>query len=132
MNLKFKKVRYVFEHLNEFQSLVNHLATVKIALDAEIHALLVLSTLHDNWETFVMSVNNHAPNGVLSLSVVKDKMFNEETRMGLGNAQEQGSCQRVVVKVEGLMSVVNLMMVTEISLNQGRLENASTVERMVI
>ena len=77
VNLKYKEGRSVGEHLSEFQSLVNQLATVKMTLDDELQALLLLSSLPESWETLVVSLNNSAPNGVLSLSTIKDSMFNE-------------------------------------------------------
>lgn len=46
----------------------------------ESQVLLLLGSLPDNWETFVVTVSNFAPNGVLSMDNVKDNMINEETR----------------------------------------------------
>ena len=48
--------------------------------DDELQALLLLSSLPDSWETLVVSLSNFAPNGVLQLAMVKDNLFNEETR----------------------------------------------------
>ena len=59
---------------------MNQLAIVKMTLDDELQALLLLSSLPDSWETLVVSLNNCAPNSVLSLSTIKESMFNEETR----------------------------------------------------
>jgi hypothetical protein len=64
---------------------------VKVTLHEELHALLLLSTLLDNWETLVVSLNNPISNGVLLLSIVKDSMLNDETRRkdaGIENAQD--------------------------------------------
>ena len=76
----YKEVHSVAEHLSEFQSLVNQLATVKMVLDDELQVLMLLSYLPESWETLVVFFNNFAPNGVLSLCTVKYSMFNEETR----------------------------------------------------
>ena len=53
---------------------------MKLALDDEVQALLVLSSLPDSWETLVVSLSNLALNGVITMGMVKDSMFNEETR----------------------------------------------------
>ena len=48
--------------------------------DDESQVLLLLSSLPDNWETLVVSVNNSAPNGKLTLNMVTDRLQNEESR----------------------------------------------------
>ena len=56
----------------------------------ELQALLFLSSLPDNYENLVVSLNNSTPNDVLQLATVKDSLFNEESRrkdMGKDNAQ---------------------------------------------
>ena len=63
VNLKFKDGNSVAEHLSDFQSIVNQLATMKMNLDDEFQALLMLSYLLDSWETLVVSLSNSAPNG---------------------------------------------------------------------
>ena len=60
--------------------MVNQLATVKMVLDDELQALMLLNSLPESWETLMVSFKNSIPNGVLSLSIVKDSMFNEKTR----------------------------------------------------
>ena len=80
MNLKYKDGNSVVEHLRNFQELLNKLSTMKLELDDEVQALLLLSSLQDSWETLVVSLSNSVPNGVLIVNMVKDNMFNEETR----------------------------------------------------
>uniref|UniRef100_A0A2N9HS85 Integrase catalytic domain-containing protein n=1 Tax=Fagus sylvatica TaxID=28930 RepID=A0A2N9HS85_FAGSY len=53
---------------------------MNLVLDDELQALLLLSSLPDSWETLVVSLSNSTPNGVLQLAMVKDSLFNEETR----------------------------------------------------
>ena len=53
---------------------------MKLELDDEVHDLLLLSSLSDSWETLVVSLSNSAPNGVITINMVKDNMFNEEAR----------------------------------------------------
>ena len=52
------------------QNKANQLTTMKIILDDELQELLLLHYLPDSWETLVVSVNNSAPNGKLTLDMV--------------------------------------------------------------
>ncbi|KAM2660593.1 hypothetical protein EV2_022992 [Malus domestica] len=70
----------VAEHLNNFQNIINQLATMNMTIEDELQALLILGSLPDSWETFMVSVSNSAPNGVFTLDNVKNSMLNEETR----------------------------------------------------
>ena len=70
----------VAEHLSNFQGLLNELSTMKLELDDEVQTLLLLSSLPDNWETLVVSLSNSTSNGVITVNMVKDNMFNEEAR----------------------------------------------------
>ena len=67
----------VAEHLNNFQNIINQLATMKMTIEDELQALLLLGSLPDSWETFVVSISNSASNGVLTLDNVKNSMLNE-------------------------------------------------------
>ena len=78
VNLKLKSGKSVSEHLNDFQDIINKLTTMKVVLDDELQALFLLSSLPDSWETLVVTISNFAPDGVLSLDVIKDSMFNEK------------------------------------------------------
>ncbi|CAA2968253.1 retrovirus-related Pol poly from transposon TNT 1-94, partial [Olea europaea subsp. europaea] len=97
MNLKLKEGKSVAKHLSEFQDLINQLTTMKIVLDDEMQALLLLSSLPNSWETLVVSLSNSAPIGVLELTLVKDGLFNEEIRrkdLGSDYAQSITRCVR--------------------------------------
>ena len=59
---------------------------MKLALDDEVQALLVLSSLPDSWETLVVSLSNSSHNGAITMGMVNDNMFNEEAR----KKKEQG------------------------------------------
>lgn len=90
VNLKLKSGKSVSKHLSDFQDIINKLTTMKVVLDDELQALFLLSSLPDSWETLVVTISNSAPDGVLSLDVIKDSMFNEEIRrkeMGVDNSQ---------------------------------------------
>ena len=80
VNLKYKDGNSVAKHLNNFQGLLNKLSTMKLELDDEVHALLLLSSLPNNWETLVVSLSNLVSNGVITINMVKDNMCNEEAR----------------------------------------------------
>ena len=56
------------------------MVTMKLVIDDELQALLLLSSLLDSWETLVVSLSNSTPNGVLQLAMVKNSLLNEETR----------------------------------------------------
>lgn len=53
---------------------------MKMVLEDELKALLLLSSLPENWDTLVVSLSNSEPQGVLTLDIVKYIMFNEEPR----------------------------------------------------
>ena len=53
---------------------------MKLELDDEVHALLLLSSLLNSWETLVVSLSNSAPNGVITVNMVKNNMFNKKVR----------------------------------------------------
>ncbi|CAH9105075.1 unnamed protein product [Cuscuta epithymum] len=80
VNMKLKSGTSVAEHTSQFQSLVNQLSCVEMPLGDEMQSLLLLSSLPDSWETLVVTLSNSAPDGKLTMSVVKDALFNEEAR----------------------------------------------------
>ena len=43
-----------------------------------MQTLLLLSSLLESWETLVISLSNSASNGKLTMSMIKDALFNEE------------------------------------------------------
>ena len=49
-------------------------------LDDEMQAVLLLSSFPDSWETLVVSLSNTVQEGKLTMSMVTDAMYNEETR----------------------------------------------------
>ncbi|KAA8534394.1 hypothetical protein F0562_031911 [Nyssa sinensis] len=88
--MKFKEGGSIADHLNEFQCVINQLATMKMVIEDELQALLLLSSLPDSWETLVVTMSNFAPDGKLSMGQVSSSLFNEETRRklaGTDNAQ---------------------------------------------
>lgn len=61
--------------------LLNELSTMKLILDDEVQALLLLFSLIGIWETLIMSLSNLAPTNVMTISMVKYIMLNEKSRM---------------------------------------------------
>ena len=60
MNLKLQSGTSMAEHMNEFQNLVNQLASVYLQYEDVAQALLLLSSLSDSWKTFGVSLSNLA------------------------------------------------------------------------
>ena len=56
------------------------LAGMKMNIDDEMKASLLLSSLPDSWETLVVIVSNSTPNGILTMESVKDSLLNEQAR----------------------------------------------------
>lgn len=80
VNLKFREGTNVAKHLNKFQSLIIQLSMIKMTLEDELQALLLLGSLLDSWESLVVTVSNAAPNSVVTMSTVISSLFNKETR----------------------------------------------------
>ena len=57
-NLKMVENASIAQHLNEFNAITNQLLFVEIDSDDEIHALIVLASLPNNWEAMRMAVSN--------------------------------------------------------------------------
>lgn len=49
-------------------------------IEDAVQALILLSSLPDSWETLVISLSNSAPNGQLTIDMMKDSLFNKESR----------------------------------------------------
>ncbi|GKV38176.1 hypothetical protein SLEP1_g46114 [Rubroshorea leprosula] len=97
VNLKYNEGKNVSEHLNNFQEILNKLVTVKLAIDDEVRALILLSSLPDSWETLVVTLSNSTRDGEMTLQLVKDSILREESRR----------------KEQGIMSSESEALVTE-------------------
>ena len=58
VSMKLRSGMSVAEHTSEFQNVVNQMFVVELNLDDEMQALLLLSSLLDNWDTVVVTCNN--------------------------------------------------------------------------
>ena len=78
MNLKLKEGQSIAEHLNDFEGMIAQLSVAGLSLDNETRACLLLSSLPDSWNTLVVSLRNSAPEGKVTLVMVRNSLFNEE------------------------------------------------------
>lgn len=53
---------------------------MKVLLDDELQALLLLSSLFGSLDTLVVSLSNLMLDGKLTMEIVKDNLLNEEAR----------------------------------------------------
>ena len=67
VNLKYKDGNNMVEHITSFQGIVNKLVAMKMNIDDEMQASLLLSSLLDSWETLVVTVSNSTPNEILTM-----------------------------------------------------------------
>lgn len=80
VQLRYNEDSSVADHLNEFQGIVDQLSGMGVNFDDEVLALMVLASLPDSWETLKISLTNSAPNGVVTMELVKSGVLNEEMR----------------------------------------------------
>ena len=68
------------DHISSFQGIMNKLVAMKMNIDDDMQASLLLSSLPDSWETLIVTVSNSISNGILAMKSVKDSFMNEEAR----------------------------------------------------
>lgn len=76
VNMKYKEGLSVAIHWNNSQRIINQLSIMCMNIDNELQTLLLLGSLSDSLETFIVIISNSAPNGILSINNIKDNMFN--------------------------------------------------------
>jgi hypothetical protein len=79
-NLKMKEGASVAEHLNAFNIITNQLASVKIILDDEIRAILLMCSMPDSWENLIVAMSTSTTTGTLKFDDVSSSLMNEELR----------------------------------------------------
>ena len=72
---------------------MNKLVAMKMNIDDEMQASLLLNSLPDSWETLVVTVSNSTPNGILTMKSVKDNLLNKKAR----RKERDESSSRVLV-----------------------------------
>ena len=95
-NLKMAENALVAQHLNEFNTITNQLSSVEIDFDDEIHALIILASLPNNWEAMGMAISNSTGKEKLKYNDIRDLVLAEEIRI------------RDAGKTSGFGSVLNL------------------------
>ena len=91
-NLKKAKGTLIAQHLNEFNTITNQLSMVGIEFDNEVHALILLASLPNNWEAMRMAMSNFAGKSKLKYDDIQDLILSEEVRRretNIDNAQDQ-------------------------------------------
>ena len=107
------------------------MVTMKLIIDDELQALLLLCSLPDSWETLVVLLSNSTPNGVLQLSMVRDSLFNEETRR---KDMSKDNAQALVIENKRRNKTKNSkggMVNPEVSQNRKENSSVSTVTKKV-
>ena len=101
-NLKMVEGASVAQHLNEFNTITNQLSSVEIDFDDEIHALIVLESLPNNWEAVRMIVSNSAGKSKLSYEDVRDLVLSEEVcRKDSSETSSSGAALNLEAKGRG-------------------------------
>ena len=93
--MKLKEGTLMTDHLNAFQSIVKQLAAMKMVMHDEMQGSLLLCSLPDSQETFVVTISNSVLNGALSMKPVKGNLFNEKTRR---KAYDIENAQTLIIK----------------------------------
>ena len=79
-NMKMNEGSSVQDHVNEFNTITNQLTSVKIEFEDEVRALLILCSLLDSWNSFVMAVSNSSSNAKLVFDEVVRTILSEDMR----------------------------------------------------
>ncbi|KAH9299887.1 hypothetical protein KI387_044110 [Taxus chinensis] len=96
-NMKMSENSSVADHLNDFNTVVNMLASVTIEFDEEVRALLILCSLPESWNSLVMVVSNSVPaNSKLKFEDVVGVILSEEMwRKRSGESSTSGNALTV-------------------------------------
>ena len=68
----------VAQHLNKFNTITNQLSFVEIDFDDEIHALIILASLPNNWEAMGMAISNSTGKEKLKYNDIRDLILAKE------------------------------------------------------
>ena len=79
-HLKMMENAHVAAHVNEFNTIVNQLSSVKIDFDDEVQALILLASLPNSWEPMRAAVSNSVGSDKLKFNDVRDRILAEEVR----------------------------------------------------
>ncbi|VFQ83323.1 unnamed protein product [Cuscuta campestris] len=105
VKLQYKDGDSIIVHMNEFQGVVNQLVRMKMKLEDELQALLLLSSLPDSWDTLVVLLSNSAPDGKMTMEMVKASLLNEEARRKESGYVNFDEHKLTVRKIHRILSV---------------------------
>ena len=71
-NLQMPEGGSVADHINEFNMIISQLSLVKINFEDEIKALILMSSLHESWDTIVATISSFQ--GLRNKSSIKFEM----------------------------------------------------------
>ena len=80
INLKMAENASIAQHLNEFNTITNQLSSVEIDFDDEICALVVLTSLPNNWKAIRMAVSNSTGKKKLKYNDIRDLILAKKIR----------------------------------------------------
>jgi len=63
---------------NEFNIITNYLASVKIILDDEIRAILLMFSMMDSWKNLIVAIITLTLVGTLKFDDVRSNLMNDE------------------------------------------------------
>lgn len=70
----------MIEHLNTLKYIVNQFTKNEIKIDDKLQTLILLSSLHESWDTKVVIVSNSSPKGKLSMDYDIDCLKNQDEK----------------------------------------------------
>ncbi|KAE8694473.1 hypothetical protein F3Y22_tig00110783pilonHSYRG00316 [Hibiscus syriacus] len=90
-NLRMTEGASVAQHLNELNTITSQLSSVEIEFDDEVRALIILSSLPDNWNATVTTISSSSGNNKLKFDDVRDLVLSEEIRRRESNETSTSS-----------------------------------------
>ena len=68
----------VADHVNDFNGIISQLSSVEINFDDEIMALILLSSLPENWSAIVTVVSSSSGNQMMKLADIRGLIVTED------------------------------------------------------
>jgi len=82
----------MIDHVNEFNTIVSQLTSIKVKFDEEVSALLVLCSFLESWNSLVMVVSNSiSSSNTLKFDVIVGVILSKETRQKSLGGSTSGS-----------------------------------------
>ncbi|XP_055830948.1 uncharacterized protein LOC129899979 [Solanum dulcamara] len=68
MNISYKEGNPIYDHINNFQGVLDQLSKIGVKFDEEIQVLWLLNILPDSFETLQVSLTNSALGGIVTMT----------------------------------------------------------------